>query len=258
MSSLLLFFAHSMQVKVPEGTVLCFNPLSLSPDELSALPDIQVCVGGSITFQTKQAVLDKVSPAFFDAQHSFESQTRRGQGIIIAAPIKQMIIENNEGLAFFSLLFDYLRRKYDHDYSNANDNDNNDNDNDNNDNDNANANDKNDNHDDNDNNDNDNDNDNNDNYQQNAASKAVIPYTRHLSPAQLHHFQQVCDYWIPGMFHNNNNELNQEEEEEDSITVMMMPLLVGCLDMTQEHEMAQLLAKKKSFGGFCHTEELTH
>ena len=126
-----------MQVKVPEGTVLCFNPLSLSPDELSALPDIQVCVGGSITFQTKQAVLDKVSPAFFDAQHSFESQTRRGQGIIIAAPIKQMIIENNEGLAFFSLLFDYLRRKYDHDYSNANDNDNH---NDNNDNDNHNDN----------------------------------------------------------------------------------------------------------------------
>ena len=36
----------------------------------------------------------------------------------------------------------------------------------------------------------------------------------------------------------------------------MMPLLVGCLDMTQEHEMAQLLAKKESFGGFCHTEEL--
>ena len=59
------------------------------------------------------------------------------------------------------------------------------------------------------------------------------------------------------MFHNNNNELNQEEEEEDSITIMMMPLLVGCLVMTQEHEMAQLLAKKESLGGFCHTEELS-
>ena len=49
-----------MQVEVPQGTVLCFNPLSLSPDELSVLPDIQVCVDSSITFQTKQAVLDNV------------------------------------------------------------------------------------------------------------------------------------------------------------------------------------------------------
>ena len=67
----------------------------MSPDELSALPDIQVCNGGSysgIIFQTKQAVLDNVFPSFFDAQHSFESQT--GQSIIVAAPIKQMMIEN--------------------------------------------------------------------------------------------------------------------------------------------------------------------
>ena len=141
MSSLLLFFAHDMQVEVPEGTVLCFNPLSLSSDELSALPDIQVCVGGSsnsdVTFQTKQAVLDNlnVSSSFFDAQHSFELQT--GQSNIEEAPIKRMMIEFREGLEFFSLLFDYLRRKYDHDYSNANDNDNH---NDNNDNDNHNDN----------------------------------------------------------------------------------------------------------------------
>ena len=67
----LLFFAHGMQVEVPQGTVLCFNPLSslLSPDQLSALPDIQVCVGG-IRFQTKKAVLDNASPSFFDALHS--------------------------------------------------------------------------------------------------------------------------------------------------------------------------------------------
>ena len=105
----------------------------MSPDELSALPDIQVCNGGSysgIIFQTKQAVLDNVSPSFFDAQHSFESQT--GQSIIVAAPIKQMMIENpqnREGLEIFPLLFDYLRRKYDHDHSNANNDNDNDNDN---------------------------------------------------------------------------------------------------------------------------------
>ena len=58
----LLLFAHGMQVEVPSGTVLCFNPLSLSPDELSTMPDVQVCIGGVlnriIIFQTKQAVLD--------------------------------------------------------------------------------------------------------------------------------------------------------------------------------------------------------
>ena len=155
-------------------TILCFNPLSLSPDELSALPDIQVCVGGSVIFQTKKAVLDNVSPSFFYAQHSFESHTRRGQSII-AAPMKIMIIENSEGLEFFPVLFDYLRRKYDQDH-NADEN----------------------------------------GDKENAA-KAGMPYTRHLSPAQLHYFQQVCECLVPGIFHNN-------------CLIIMRPL--GFLDMT--------------------------
>ena len=35
-------------VEVPDGAVLCFNPSSLSPDELSFMPYIQFHVGGII------------------------------------------------------------------------------------------------------------------------------------------------------------------------------------------------------------------
>ena len=89
----------------------------------------------------------------------------------------------------------------------------------------------------------DSDNDENENHQQNAANKAVMPYTRYLSLAQLHHFQQVCDYWISGMF---------------SYEIMMMPhhnhhddhdhFYLVFLDPVQENNTVQLLAKKEFIG----------
>ena len=36
-----LLFANGMQVQVPDGTVLSFNPLSLSPDKLRPMPTVQ-------------------------------------------------------------------------------------------------------------------------------------------------------------------------------------------------------------------------
>ena len=125
---------------------------------MRVMTGIQVCVGGSIIFQTKRAVLDSVPYSLLGAHHSFESgirpllcQKRTEEAI------KQIIIENSDGLQFFPLQFDYLRRKFDHDHNNAN---NNDNDNDN---------------------DNDEDDENeNENDRQNAPSKAVMPYTRSL------------------------------------------------------------------------------
>ena len=158
-SSHLLFFAHGMQVEVPQGIVLCFNPLSssLSPDQLSALPDIQVCVGG-ITFQTKKAVLDNASPSFFDALHSFESLTGHHHNeddisVAVESGIPMIMIENSKGVEFFPLLFDYLRRKFDHDLRQRANND-------------------------------------------NANTVVVMPYIHDLSPAQLHSFRLFCDHRI--------------------------------------------------------------
>ena len=64
------------------------------------------------------------------------------------------MIENSDGLEFLQLLFDYMRRKYDH----------------------------------------------HDKGHEHAA--AAIAYTRHLSSAQLYHFQRICDVWIPGGGYN--------------------------------------------------------
>ena len=194
----LLFFAHGMQVEVPQGTVLCFNPLSslLSPDQLSALPDIQVCVGG-ITFQTKKAVLDNASPSFFDALHSFESLTGHHHNneddisVVVESGIPMIMIEDSEGVEFFPLLFDYLRRKFDHDLRQRANND-------------------------------------------NDNTLVVMPYIRDLSRAQLHSFRLFCDCLVPGIFHDDHTANND--------------VLIGCLDMTEENKMAQLLTQKEFFG----------
>ena len=152
---LLLFFAHGMQVEVPSGTVLCFNPLSLSPDELSTMPDVQVCIGDVlnpiIIFQTKQAVIDIFPNSFLGARHSFETHT--DQSINEASIIKQISIENSDGLLeFFPIIFDYMRRQYDHYHHHNNPNANNNN------------------------------------------NAVIMPYTRYLSLAQLHQFQLACDF----------------------------------------------------------------
>ena len=107
-SGVLLLFAHGMQVEVPLGTVHCFNPLLLSPDKLSEMPDVQVCIGGSsvvnsIIFQTKQAVLKNFPNSLLGAQHSFETHTGLSSSIE-EAPIKQISIENRDGLKFFPML----------------------------------------------------------------------------------------------------------------------------------------------------------
>ena len=120
----LLLFAHGMQVEVPLGTVLCFNPLSLSPHELSTMPDVQVCIGSvlnRIIFQTKQAVLDIFPQSFIGARHSFERHTgRRSISGTEEASIKQISIENSDWLEFSPIIFDYMRRQYDHHHSNPN------------------------------------------------------------------------------------------------------------------------------------------
>ena len=68
---ILLFFAHGMQVEVPEGTVLRFHPTSHSPDELSRMLTVEFHVGG-IIFETKEVVLEKVPGTFFYTQHAHE------------------------------------------------------------------------------------------------------------------------------------------------------------------------------------------
>ena len=106
----LLLFAHGMQVEVPLGTVLCFNPLSLSPHELSTMPDVQICLGdvfNRIILQTKQAVLDIFPQSFIGARHAFETHTGRRSsidGMEEASIIKQISIENRDGLKFFPML----------------------------------------------------------------------------------------------------------------------------------------------------------
>ena len=104
------------------------------------------------SFRLSRLSLTMFPHSLLGAQHSFESGT--GQR---TEPIKKMMIENSDGLEFFPLLIDYLRRKYGLDHK---------------------AHDK-------------------------QHATPVMPYTRHLSLAQMHFFQQLCDHWIPGMFHNN-------------------------------------------------------
>ena len=102
-SSHLLFFAHGMQVEVPLGTVLCFNPLSLSSDELRELTDVEVWVGSSsrsssIIFQTKLAVfIDSTPQSLFAGQITFQSRKEQGQP---RTGMKQIFLENSDWIEF--------------------------------------------------------------------------------------------------------------------------------------------------------------
>ena len=90
------------------------------------------------------------------------------------------MIENSDGLEFFPLIFDYIRRKYDHERDQHNQDDKN--------------------------------------------APAVIPYTRHLSPAQLQDFHPY-----------NENTIMMEDTNE---------MQLWGLDAVQENNMAAVLAKK--------------
>ena len=59
-----LLFAHDMQVEVPEGTVLCFNPSSFSSDKLRVMSRVQFLIGG-VVFEAKKEVLENVSDSYF-------------------------------------------------------------------------------------------------------------------------------------------------------------------------------------------------
>ena len=48
-------FMDGIELEVPEGTLLIFNPTSLPPTELHAMKDVQFHAGG-IIFQTKTGV----------------------------------------------------------------------------------------------------------------------------------------------------------------------------------------------------------
>ena len=91
------------------------------------------------------------------------------------------MIENSDGLEFFPLIFDYIRRKYDHERDQHNQDDKN--------------------------------------------APAVIPYTRHLSPAQLQDFHPY-----------NENTIMMEDTNE---------MQLWGLDAVQENNMAAVLAKKE-------------
>ena len=219
---LLLFFAHGMQVEVPSGTVLCFNPLSLSPEELSTMPDVQVCIGHVlnpiIIFQTKQAVLDIFSNSFLCARHSFETHT--DQSINEASIINQISIENSDGLLeFFPIIFDYMRRQYDHYHHHNNPNANNNN------------------------------------------NAVIMPYTRYLSLAQLHQFQLACDFLIPGMFYDkvmmmphpnyddHNDEHTEHHRDDYGEPNYDDPNYFVSLDPVQENNTSRLLARKEFNNG---------
>ena len=53
-----------IELEVPEGTLLIFNPTSFLPDQLSAMKDVQ-CHAGGIIFQTKTEVLDTMTNPCF-------------------------------------------------------------------------------------------------------------------------------------------------------------------------------------------------
>ena len=169
----LLFFAHGMQVEVPLGTVLCFNPLSLSSDELRELTDVEVWVGSSsrsssIIFQTKLAVftMDSAPQSLFAGQITFQSRRQQGQPQGTGTK-QEIILENTDWIEFLPILFDYLRRKYDGHRNHHN---------------------------------------NLKTRLGNNYDDVIVPYTHCLSFEQLHHFQLACDYYgiiIPGMFENN-------------------------------------------------------
>ena len=91
------------------------------------------------------------------------------------------MIENSDGLEFFPLIFDYIRRKYDHERDQHNQDDKN--------------------------------------------APAVIPYTRHLSPAQLQDFHPY-----------NENTIMMEDTNE---------MQLWGLDAVQENNMAAVLATKE-------------
>ena len=66
-------FMDGIEVEVPEGTVLIFNPTSKSPDALHGMRDVQFRAGGVI-FQTKTDVIKEMDKPRF-AQFTFLKPT---------------------------------------------------------------------------------------------------------------------------------------------------------------------------------------
>ena len=95
-------FINGMYLKVQQGTVLIFNPMSSSQEHLAQMRDVQFHVGG-ITFQTKAEVAAALPYTFFKGQIHFPSVT----------PDQYTLEEVTGGLEFYPLIFDYLRRKFD-------------------------------------------------------------------------------------------------------------------------------------------------
>ena len=113
-------FMNGIPVEVPEGTVLIFNPISLSVEALNAMPNVQFHAG--ITFQTKVAVLEKVPDSVFYKQHLFHDQHHNNDNESEMETDRMHISEQEEQkdenrIQFFSLIFDFMRRKYDDEYA---------------------------------------------------------------------------------------------------------------------------------------------
>ena len=175
----LLFFAHGMQVEVPKDTVLCFNPISLSPERMSVMSSVHFDIGG-IIFEIKKAVLQKIPDTFFSNKYFYESQKPTYNST-------RIVIEDSGGLEFFPLIFDYIRRKYDYECD------------------------------------------------QHNREDAPIPYTRHLSPAQLQDFKRVFQFCLPGMFYNESTTMTEDTNK----------MQLWGLDAVQENNLAAVLDKKE-------------
>ena len=100
-----LMFMNSMQVEVSDGTVLVFNPTSLTSMELNSMADVRFLVGGCITFQTKKDVLETIRFSPLNRQGAFKSETGH------------YILKYSDGMEFYPMIFDFMRRKYENKYA---------------------------------------------------------------------------------------------------------------------------------------------
>ena len=112
----ILLFMNGMQVEVPHGTVLIFNPTSLS---LDGMRDVQFHVeeeGGLVTFQTKEAVLEKMPNSLFYKQYIFHRNHHNhvyDHDDVVVHTSEPSDEEEEKNLEFFPLIFDFMLRKFD-------------------------------------------------------------------------------------------------------------------------------------------------
>ena len=107
-------FMDGIEVEVPEGTLLIFNPTSKSPDALHGMKDVQFRAGGVI-FQTKTDVLKEMDKPRF-AQFPFLEPTDDVAPIQINYQIPADP-KDEEAFKFYPMIFDFMRRKYDDKYA---------------------------------------------------------------------------------------------------------------------------------------------